>query len=81
MKTAISVEGDLLTQADQTARTMGLSRSGLFSLALKDFLKRRQQEEIVEKLNRVYGRETDPSERRTVAKMKEKFRATIKDRW
>ena len=81
MKTAISIDGRLLEEADQVARKMGLSRSRLFSLALQDYLRQRRQEEITEQLNRVYAGGPDASERRTTARMKARFRSTIKDRW
>ena len=81
MKTAISLDDRLLAEADQTARQMGLSRSRLFCVALKDFLARRREEEMLKKLNSVYGSDADPSERRILAKMKSKFRGTVKDRW
>jgi metal-responsive CopG/Arc/MetJ family transcriptional regulator len=42
MKTAISVDGQLLSEADRTARELGLSRSRLFSLALEAYLRHRQ---------------------------------------
>ena len=80
MKTAISVEGDLLQKADQVARKMGLSRSRLFSLALRDYLEQRDQEELLERLNRVYA-DSPEEERRMAAKIKSKMRSTIKDRW
>ena len=81
MKTAISVEDELLQETDRTAREMGLSRSRLISVALKDFLKQRRQAAILEQLNRVYADGPTPEERRTLTFMKKKFRATIKDRW
>jgi metal-responsive CopG/Arc/MetJ family transcriptional regulator len=80
MKTAISVADELLNEADRTAKQMGLSRSRLFSIALQDYLRHRRQEEVVEQLNRVYA-EPDPSEAGMAAKMKAKFRKTIRDRW
>ena len=81
MKTAISVEGDLLQQADHVARQMGLSRSRLFSLALQDYLLQRGREQTLERLNRVYAGEPDAEEKRTRARMKAKFRSTIRERW
>ena len=82
MKTAISVEDDLLKKADQAARQMGLSRSRLFSLALEDYLRHRRNEEMTERLNRVYS---DPrlqqKDRQMAAKIKAKFRSTIRDPW
>ncbi|MBZ5592878.1 MAG: type II toxin-antitoxin system VapB family antitoxin [Acidobacteriia bacterium] len=81
MKTAISLDDHLLKQADQTAQQMGLSRSGLFALALQDYLRRRRQQEVAEQLNRVYSGKPDLAGRRTTARMKAKFRRTIKERW
>jgi metal-responsive CopG/Arc/MetJ family transcriptional regulator len=81
MKTAISLDGDLLQQADKTAQQMGLSRSRLFALALRDYLRRNQQQQLVEQLNRVYAGKLDLSDKQITRRMKNKFRATIKDRW
>ena len=81
MKTAISVDDDLLEQADNTARQMGLSRSRLFSVALEEYLRRRRQEATVQQLNRAYAGQADATEQRLTARMKAKFRSTIKDRW
>ena len=38
MKTAVSVDDELITEADRAAREMGVSRSRLFSLALEAYL-------------------------------------------
>jgi metal-responsive CopG/Arc/MetJ family transcriptional regulator len=81
MKTAISVDDQLLTEADRTARELGLSRSRLFSLALEAYLRHRRQEEMIEKLNQAYATKSDPANAVTVKRMKAKFRQTIKDRW
>ena len=80
MKTAISVDYDLVMEADRTAREIGVSRSRLFSLAMRNYLRNRRHEKVVEQLNRVYG-DSDAVERRTLAKMKAKFRTTIRERW
>jgi metal-responsive CopG/Arc/MetJ family transcriptional regulator len=81
MKTAISLDANLLIQADQTARAMGLSRSRLFSIALEDYLRHRRQEQILDQLNHTYSDHPDPAEAPTAQNMKAKFRSTIKDRW
>jgi Arc/MetJ family transcription regulator len=81
MKTAISVDGDLLTEADRTARELGLSRSRLFSIALEAYLRHRRQEETLDKLNRAYAGKPDPANGRTLKRMRAKFRSTIRDRW
>ena len=79
MKTAISIEAPLLEETDRTARKLGLSRSRLVSLALKDYLRQRRNQEIVEQLNHVYGERPEVSV--SADKLKTKFRSTIKDRW
>ena len=80
MKTAISLEDELLLQADRTARQMGISRSRLFSVALEAYLRQRQNQEILGQLNKVYG-DPSPEERRTVAGMKRRFRSTVRESW
>jgi metal-responsive CopG/Arc/MetJ family transcriptional regulator len=81
MKTAISVEDELLKEADRFAHRLGVSRSRLLSLALRDYLTQRRDEEIIEQLNQVYGGERDPEEARVTRQMKAKFRRVIQDRW
>jgi Arc/MetJ family transcription regulator len=81
MKTAISIDDALLQQADQTARLMGLSRSRLFATAVRDFLQRQQQEQMMRQLNEVYGSQPEPDEKRLLKGMKAKVRQTIKERW
>ncbi len=81
MKTAISVDDDLVREADRTAREIGVSRSRLFSLAMRNFLRNRRHEKIVEELNRVYGGEPEKAATPQAARMKAKFRSTIQERW
>lgn len=80
MKTAISVEDKLLGEADHVAKTIGVSRSRLISMALESYLRARRDEEITEQLNRVYAKGMTKDERRIVAGMKTKLRA-IADKW
>ncbi len=79
MKTAISVEDVLIEQADDAARDLGLSRSGLIAEALREYLQRRRQSRVSGQLNRVYANEPNPDERRLVRKLKTKL-PTL-DRW
>ena len=81
MKTAISIDDELLQQADQTARHMGLSRSRLFATAVRDFLLRQQQEQMLLRLNEVYDQGLEPAEKRVLKGIKAKVGRTLKDRW
>jgi hypothetical protein len=81
MKTAISIDDGLLQQADQTARLLGLSRSRLFAVAVRDFLQRQRQEQMLLRLNEIYTDQRQPSEKRLLRGVKAKMRRTVKDRW
>ena len=81
MKTAISIDGELLHEADETARLMGLSRSRLFALAVGDFLKRQRAEQMLLRLNEVYANSVEPAERRLLKGIKAKVRRTVKETW
>lgn len=81
MKTAISMDDSLLHEADETARLMGLSRSRLFAVAIGDFLERRQQDQMLLRLNEVYAKGVEPAAKRLLKGIKAKAGATIKERW
>jgi metal-responsive CopG/Arc/MetJ family transcriptional regulator len=81
MKTAISVDDDLITEADRTAREMGVSRSRLFSLAIESYLRNRERERILEQLNRVYAGESGVADKRMAVRIKGKFRRAIQEKW
>lgn len=81
MKTAISIGVPLLKETDRVARKMGLNRSRLVSLALTDYLRNRQNREMLEQLNSVYGEEPSVTEQPTGAQRKAKLRAIAEDRW
>ena len=80
MKTAISIQGELLEQVDATARTMGLSRSRLIALAVDEFVRKQREAEMLRRLNEVYGG-ANPGERTPLKGVKAKFARTVKDRW
>ena len=81
MKTAISIEDGLLREAAAAARSLGVSRSRLFAVALDSFLRNQRRETMLRQLNEVYGGKADPSEKALRGRMKEKLHATLKDRW
>ena len=62
VKTALSVPAELFDQGEAAAAELGLSRSGLYALALKDYLKRLEQEKIRASLEEAYAEPLDPEE-------------------
>ncbi len=60
MKTAISLPDSVFKEAEALAQRLGLSRSELYTNALKAHLKKYKSSQILQKLNHVYSEE--PSE-------------------
>jgi metal-responsive CopG/Arc/MetJ family transcriptional regulator len=80
MKFAISLDEQLILEADAAASEMGLSRSHLISTALESYLRKRRQDDITARLNEVYA-VPDPDEASVLKLMKTKFQTTIKESW
>lgn len=55
MKTAISVPDDVFQEAEKLARRRRLSRSALYTAALKSFVQQHRPSDITHALNEVYG--------------------------
>ena len=60
MKTAISVPDPVFEAGERLAERLGVSRSHLYSVALRAYLERHDDDEVTRRLDEVYGRE--PSE-------------------
>ena len=56
VKTAISLPDTLFSRAEETAKTMGIPRSQLYTKALEEYLERYQEEKITEKYDKVYSK-------------------------
>jgi hypothetical protein len=64
MKTAVSIPDPVFTAAEAAAEELGLSRSALYSRALRRFLARYRQHGVTDRLNAVYGEQRASAERR-----------------
>ncbi len=58
MKTAISLPDPIFEEAEVLAQKLGISRSELYTEALKVYLQRYNRERILSKLNEVYSQES-----------------------
>jgi len=58
MKTAISLPDSVFEEAEALAKQLGLSRSELYTNALKVYLRKYNRERILNKLNQVYSEES-----------------------
>ncbi len=68
-----------MEEADNAARDLGLSRSGLIAEALREYLKRRLQARVSKQLNQAYANGTSPEDRKLVRKLRTKLPSP--DRW
>jgi len=67
VKTAISLEKNLFNQVNQLASDLHVSRSKLFTLAVKDYLKKQESKKLLAQLNAVYG-DSPTEEEKTISK-------------
>ncbi|MCU0566771.1 MAG: hypothetical protein MUF49_09265 [Oculatellaceae cyanobacterium Prado106] len=58
MKTAISLPDSVFEEAEGLAKQLGLSRSELYTKALKAYLKKYNRDQILHKLNQVYSEQS-----------------------
>jgi len=81
IKTAVSIEKSLFERAETIAREMKMSRSGLFALALEDFIGRRRHEELLRLINDACRDEPDEDEQSRLRGMGRKYRKVVEDEW
>jgi metal-responsive CopG/Arc/MetJ family transcriptional regulator len=58
MKTAISLPDSIFEEAESLARQLGVSRSELYTNALKAYLRKYNRDQILSKLNQIYSEES-----------------------
>jgi len=63
IKTAISVEENLFDKVNKLTKELHISRSRFFSLAVKDYIKKCEKRNLLDKINTAY--EDLPSEEET----------------
>ena len=62
MKTAISIDDKVFQDAEFAAKALGMSRSSLYSAAVKEFIEHHLPENITENYNSVFSRNTNDDE-------------------
>jgi metal-responsive CopG/Arc/MetJ family transcriptional regulator len=63
-KTAISIDQELFSKADDLARDMGVSRSQLFARALEAYLRQCEDVDLLAEINEAYSKPETPAERK-----------------
>jgi len=78
MKTAISLPDSIFEEAEALARQLGVSRSELYTKALKAYLRKYNRNQMLNQLNKVYSEESselDP----VLAKLQ--FMSLVREDW
>ena len=81
IKTAISIEKNLFDQADNIARTMKVSRSRLFVIALQDFIEHQKNKEMLAQIDAAYADEPDMTEQTLRRKSRSQHRRIVEGNW
>ncbi len=81
IKTAVSLQEDLFEQVETLASEMKISRSRLFALALEEFLRRHQNQQLLEQINAAYDEAPDPSEQALRRRMRRQHRQIVEGEW
>ena len=81
VKTAISVEPELLSKVGALAIKLNISRSRLFALAAEDFVHRQSSRELTERLNQVYNDGPDAEEQEMIHHMRATHRRITEGEW
>jgi metal-responsive CopG/Arc/MetJ family transcriptional regulator len=81
IKTAISLQKPLFDQLDALARQMKVSRSRLLALALEEFIRRRENQQLLEKINLAYEDAPDGIEQTYLRKKRRLHRQVVDGEW
>ncbi len=81
IKTAISIDKSLFTQANALAHKMKVSRSRLFVIALEDYMRQQENRKLLEEVNAVYANEPSGEEKELLRKMRKSSRRLVEGQW
>lgn len=81
IKTAISIDESLFDKINRLSEEIKLSRSQIFSQAVRYFIERKNNLELVRKINRAYSDVLDEDEMEQLEKSKRKYKEILKEEW
>jgi metal-responsive CopG/Arc/MetJ family transcriptional regulator len=81
IKTAISIQKSLFEKAEDLARKMKIPRSRLYALALQDYLRRRENKDLLAQINAAQAEEPEASEKNLRQKSKRTQRRLVEGEW
>ncbi|MDO8673684.1 MAG: hypothetical protein Q7O66_19920 [Dehalococcoidia bacterium] len=81
VKTAVSMQRSLFEQVEQLAHVLNTSRSHLVSMALEEYIRRREGRELLERINAALVEGPTPSEQHLLDKMRLRHRTIVEGEW
>lgn len=81
IKTAISIDESLFEQIRKLSEEIKLSRNQIFSQAVKYFIDKKNNLELVRRINRAYSDILDEEEVKRLKKSKLKYKEILKKEW
>jgi len=81
IKTAVSLDRSLFEQVDTLAHKMKVSRSRLLAMALEDFLRRHENEQLFQEINRACQDEPDQARPALRHSMRRIHRKIVEGEW
>ena len=81
VRTAISIPESLFERVDALAKKANISRSRLFALAVEDYLRQIENEELLQAINDAYQHLPSPEEEAHYRGMKSKHRQQVQGQW
>jgi metal-responsive CopG/Arc/MetJ family transcriptional regulator len=81
VKTAISLQKSLFEQLETLSKQMKISRSRLLALALEEFIRRRENQQLLKRINQAYEDAPDATEQMELRKMRRLHREVVEGDW
>jgi metal-responsive CopG/Arc/MetJ family transcriptional regulator len=81
VKTAISLDADLLERIDAAAREGAMPRSRLLAEAAEEYLRRRENARLLAQLDRVYGADAGEEEAELRRRWRPLYRRVVEGEW
>ena len=78
-KTAISIDHSVFQQMDALARSLHMSRSQVFEIAAREFLRAYKDQKVTEQLNKVYSGSVDEDDYQLLKALKPRYRKILED--
>jgi len=80
-KTAISIQESLFRETKVLANKLHVSRSELFARAMRDFIRKQQNRQLLQQLNTAYDDAPNAEERKWQGKVKNQQRKLVEGEW